>query len=787
MKPVYRATFALCYLALTGAFAQAAAPPAARVPDADTYTATYRQIWQHVGDRYQCGDIHGWAAFEHKYDGKLTTHDALRVAVDDMLSAARDARVRLLTSPEAQRYQARRAGGYAGVGLSFETRHFVTDSVTIKKVLVDSTAEDANLWEGDVVEAVNGTSLAGVPFDAVADLLKGKPGTLVTLSIAERAGRQKREVSVKRDLDGTLGVEITLENPTKLFRITYVMHASPAEKSGIKEGDLIVSIDGYIANHLSEDDAREHLRGKMGTVAALKIRRDGKERDVSVVRGVVPNWGLFIGLRSSWSGRNRALTQVELKSLDWDDVFTMIDHYMDDMNKGDASIVDLRGCEGTPEAAARVAARFIASGELLRFTARDGSVTTEVVFSVNNDRVLKRTVTVRNGNQSQVTTQDVETVPAVFKQKLVVLIDGKTRGVAAAVASVLKRSGNGTLVGSPTSPDYVVNRTESFGEGDAALYVQMPALLITDDAGKSLSRVYPDRRVWFGDAMKEAKDELCGMYWYTDPMFIGIGVAGSLFAIIAVCLVVSARRAARQEAAEKALSQEHDSASGCCGEATGGGAQNVGGSPEESNEPVGKPAGSAEPLPDAGSANPQSDNLKPTPAPVEQSNASDADKDEPTGGSKWPLWAVLGVMALVVSGLVYLNHRMHQPPSGAKAEVIVEFYTDGSADCDDQAAVIERLKREYDGPVRFETIDVRKQPFLTPEVVGETTEKVSHVPMIRVRYHWLDKDGKHISSGSQSGGARTKRDLVRDIETAETNLNYQYPCSEKIVRHRGRL
>src|SRR5207237_959347 len=63
-------------------------------------------------------------------------------------------------------------------------------------------AARARLKPGDVIVAVNGRKLAGLPAEAAATLIKGPPGTNVTLAVREqRAGRTlARTVLITRAL-----------------------------------------------------------------------------------------------------------------------------------------------------------------------------------------------------------------------------------------------------------------------------------------------------------------------------------------------------------------------------------------------------------------------------------------------------------------------------------------------------------------------------------------------------------------------------------------------------------
>lgn len=92
------------------------------------------------------------------------------------------------------------------------------------------------------------------------------------------------------DLSGEffgVGMEVGMEEGD-LVVITPIK-GSPAEKSGIKAGDIIVKIDDEIANKLSIDKAVDLIRGERGTSVNLTILREGESAplEISVMRDLI--------------------------------------------------------------------------------------------------------------------------------------------------------------------------------------------------------------------------------------------------------------------------------------------------------------------------------------------------------------------------------------------------------------------------------------------------------------------------------------------------------------------
>ncbi len=67
------------------------------------------------------------------------------------------------------------------------------------------------------------------------------------------------------------------------FRIDAVVPASPAARAGLREGDVIMAVDGRGAATLMLNDVRDHLReGLPGTVVRLTVRSSGAAREVAI-------------------------------------------------------------------------------------------------------------------------------------------------------------------------------------------------------------------------------------------------------------------------------------------------------------------------------------------------------------------------------------------------------------------------------------------------------------------------------------------------------------------------
>src|SRR6202049_4699939 len=72
---------------------------------------------------------------------------------------------------------------------------------------------------------------------------------------------------------GGLGIEVSMENG--LVKVISPIDDTPAAKAGLKPGDLIMAIDDAPVSDMTLSEAVEKLRGPVGTLVKLTLRRQG--------------------------------------------------------------------------------------------------------------------------------------------------------------------------------------------------------------------------------------------------------------------------------------------------------------------------------------------------------------------------------------------------------------------------------------------------------------------------------------------------------------------------------
>ena len=235
---------------------------------------------------------------------------------------------------------------------------------------------------------------------------------------------------------GGLGIEVTMEKG--LVKVVAPIEDTPADRAGLKSGDMIIQIDGTDIQGLSLSEAVDKMRGKVGEKITLKIFREEEKKsfDVTIVRDRIKIRSVRWRLEDGGIGYVRITTfneQVE-------ELLPTALKELKEKNNGkdlDGLVIDLRNNPGgLLRQAIFVSNAFLDQGEIVSTKGRISS-------------------------QNQVT--HAEKGDLMAGKPIVVLINGGSASASEIVAGALQDHKRALVLG-----------TKSFGKGSVQTVIELP-------------------------------------------------------------------------------------------------------------------------------------------------------------------------------------------------------------------------------------------------------------------------------------------------------------------------
>jgi carboxyl-terminal processing protease len=265
------------------------------------------------------------------------------------------------------------------------------------------------------------------------------------------------------------GIGASVQQKTDQIVIVSVMPGTPAEKAGVKAGDVITGVDGQSTKGWTADDAVNHIRGKAGTAVKLQVSRNGQALTFDITREninvpsvashVFDNRVLYVRI-FEFGGRTA----------------TEFDQALRDNLKGPVNMVvlDLRDNPGGyVDAANDVISEFVSQG------------TSTILVSRGGKEELKR----------------VTGTGRAFNNRLVVLLNENSASASEITAGAIKDHGRAQLVG-----------VKSFGKGsvqedfplrDGDLHLTIAIWLTPNHHSIDKTGITPDKTVTLANPQDE--------------------------------------------------------------------------------------------------------------------------------------------------------------------------------------------------------------------------------------------------------------------------------------------
>jgi C-terminal peptidase prc len=233
-----------------------------------------------------------------------------------------------------------------------------------------------------------------------------------------------------------IGIALDFHRGERLGAVDTVFSGSPAERAGLKEGDLITAVDGVSVDTSTVDALVDRLRGERGSELTLGIRRHDRNLAVSLRRDHI--------FFPTVDGPYRIETNPSIIQVSFQRIGPSTLHELCRASQRAAAlspralVLDLRNVfDAQAHDSAIVADAFLERGVITRFRDARGG---ERVYNPNRDCLFGG-------------------LP------MVVLVNGSTYNGAELLAAALQENGRAVVVGEPTAASDYVEAAVELPEG----------------------------------------------------------------------------------------------------------------------------------------------------------------------------------------------------------------------------------------------------------------------------------------------------------------------------------
>lgn len=259
-----------------------------------------------------------------------------------------------------------------------------------------------------------------------------------------------------------IGIRMGVDDKTKLLQVVEPMPNSPADRAGLKAGDLILSIDGQGTKEMNPDKASSLIRGQAGTPVKLEIQRGtAAPFAVSLTRARIEVPIVRSNLQNEQGMRVGYIRLNEFSAHAAEQMQRAIEELKG--KQAEAFVLDLRGNPG---------GLLNASIEIARMWLDGGSIVS---------------TTDRNGNSQAARANHT----SLTNLPLAVLVDGNSASASEILTGALKDNRRAIVVGSQTFGKALVQSVHSLGDG-SGLAVTIAHYYTPDGTDINKTGISPD-------------------------------------------------------------------------------------------------------------------------------------------------------------------------------------------------------------------------------------------------------------------------------------------------------
>ena len=260
------------------------------------------EVWQVINHQYVDATFNGqdWQAVRNEYlERGYETEEESYEAIREMLDKLGDPYTRFMDPEQFKNMQIDTSGELTGVGIQI-SKEEDNDYITVVSPIEDTPAYEAGLIARDVIIAIDGVTTEGMELEEAVKLIRGKPGTQVTLTIKRK--EEQIDFTITRARIQLHPVVAKIE-PSKVGDIGYIRLKQFSSQAAYEMREAIKDLESKKVNGYILD-----LRSNPGGLlySSIEIAR------MWIDEGVIVSTVNRVGTEDVESARNNSLTDKPL-------------------------------------------------------------------------------------------------------------------------------------------------------------------------------------------------------------------------------------------------------------------------------------------------------------------------------------------------------------------------------------------------------------------------------------------------------------------------------------------
>jgi len=222
---------------------------------------------------------------------KINDQQIIYGAIKGMAESLGDPYTTFFNPTEAKKFEDDLEGSFDGIGVEIGIRN---NFLTIIAPLKDSPGEKAGLKSGDIIAQIDGKSTAGMSADNAVDIIRGKAGTKVTLTIFRDSWKETQDITITRNTIVIPAMDWQIiDNDTAYIQIyqfgasleSEFMATANAIANNNKIKKIVLDLRGNPGGYL---DVAQNIAGyfmQTGSVVAIEDFGQGREQNIYETQG----------------------------------------------------------------------------------------------------------------------------------------------------------------------------------------------------------------------------------------------------------------------------------------------------------------------------------------------------------------------------------------------------------------------------------------------------------------------------------------------------------------------